>query len=242
MSVFNVKVGFAGSSGGGSDPGGGTDPTPVNPITVTLTSPDDQSTVAVTNPTFVVGVDTSLEDPQADFTVHLQYSASQSMANPIELTADFEGVDAGVFVTPVAAVPATTWWRARVAQGTTWRSAWTTPQSFTVSSTVSPSSTPITWTVQSPGGSRDIHVWSIYPATASPGDTVTVYGQAFNDTGKILLGGTPVVVREWNFIAQQGNPDDTRHITGTDITPEHWEAVITVPGISPPGAALEVTN
>lgn len=247
--TIQVAVGIAGfnAGGGGTDPGGGggtTDPTPVNPIAVTLSSPDDQATVADSTPTFIVGVDTSLEDPQASYTLHLQYAATQDMASPTELTADFTAVEAGAYLTPASAVPATTWWRARVAQGTVWRSAWTDPQSFSVNTTVTASSVPVTWTVSSNATvGRRIHVWYILPSAAYPGDKVTVYGEGLPDSpGSVWVGPVKATVVSWTFIAQQGNPDDTRHITGDDITPEHYEVVITVPSISPPGAALEVTT
>jgi hypothetical protein len=248
MTAVPVIIAYAGINGvptgtGGDNGGGGNtpDPDPVDPLTVTLTSPEDQSTVAVSNPTFIVGVDTSLEDPSATYTLHLQYAASTDFSAATELTADFTAIDAGAFLA-ASSVPATTYWRARVAQGDTWRSAWSDPQTFTVSASADPSQIPVTWTVLSPGGARHIHLWHIVPPAGAPGDKVTVYGEGFSGSGNVLLGGTPVVVDSWTFVPQQGNPDDTRHITGTDITPEHYAVVITVPGASPPGGALEVTD
>lgn len=244
---INVGIaGFGGTGGGGTDPGGGgTDPTPVNPIAVTLSSPDDQSTVISSTPTFAVGVDTATENPQSVYTLHLQYADNPAFTNPIELTAEFTAVEAGAYLTPTGPVPAATWWRARVAQATTWRSAWSTAQSFTVNTTIVPGQAPITWTVSSdPAVGRNPHVWYILPPAAYPGDTVTVYGEGFTDSGhgSVWVGPVEATVISWTFVPQIGNPDDTRHIDGDDLYPEHYEVVITVPNIDPPGAAIQVIN
>lgn len=232
------------ATSGGTDPGGGggtTDPTPVNPLTVTLTSPDDQDTVAVTNPTFVVGVDTSMESPLATYTLILQYADNQAMTGPTQLTADFDGTDAGAFITPSTAVPATTYWRARVVQGDTWRSAWTDVASFSVDSVTVPAQVPITWTVAD-SATRPIHVWHLEPPAQSPGGSVTVYGQGFPDSGRVLFDGVPVTVTSWTVSGVPASSGDAnRIIDGDDVYPEHWEVIITVPAYTGPGAALTVS-
>lgn len=249
MTTIGVKVGIAGYGGSGTDPGGGggdpgggtTDPTPVNPLTVTLTSPDDQGTVAVSNPTFVVGVDTSSEDPTATYTLTLQYADNPAFTSAVTLTADFDATDAGAFLTPAGAVPAATYWRARVSQGSTWRSGWSDPQSFTVNNTVTPGSIPITWTVND-AAAPYIHLWHLVPAAAAPGDKVTAYGHGFGDTGKVLFASVPVAVTSWTLSAAPATSGDAgRVIDGDDVYPEHYEVVFTVPSYSGPGAALEVS-
>jgi hypothetical protein len=238
---IGVHAGIAGltSSSGEVIP---PDPTPVDPLTVTLSSPDDQAVVAIDSPTFAVGVDTSLEDPLSTYTLHLQYADNQDMTDATELTADFTAVDGGAFLASTS-VPATTWWRARAGQGAVWRSAWTAAQVFTVSSTVPAAQASLSWTVDTAHTGRLIHLWHLDPPAAAPGEKITIYGEGFPDSGgRVLLGNVQCTVNSWNFVHQVGNPDDTRHITGADITAEHYEVVITVPSYATPGGPLEVTT
>jgi hypothetical protein len=242
--LIGVLVGVDGIPSAGSDPGGGggtTDPTPVNPLAVTLTSPEDQDTVAVSYPTFVVGVDTSLENPLSTYTLILQYADNLAMTNPVQMTADFEGTDAGAFLTPSAAVPATTYWRARVVQGDTWRSAWTDVASFTVNNVTSPVLVPITWTVAD-SADRPIHVWHLVPPAQTPGNTVMIYGQGFPASGKVLFDGVPITVTSWSATSVPASSGDAnRVIDGDNVYPSHYEVVIIVPSYTGPGAALTVS-
>jgi hypothetical protein len=236
--VITVHVGIGGQSSSG---GGGGDPTPVNPLTVTLASPEDQSTVAIANPTFVVGVDTSFEDPTSEYQLILQYADNAAITNPATQTVQFDAVDAGAFITPTA-VPATTYWRARVAQGSTWRSAWSDIHSFTVDNNVTPAICPVTWTVDD-SAARPIHLWHLVPPAAAPGDQVTAFGQGFPDPGHVQFDGAPVNVTSWQLVDQQpGNPTADRIIDLDDVFPEHYEVVFTVPDYTGPGAALVVTT
>lgn len=235
--LIGVRVGIAGlPTGGSTDP---TDPTPVNPLPVNLSSPEDLIIIPSHRPQFMVAVTSG--EVSATYQMIIQYADNQNMTSATTLTATFATVDGGVVLTPGADVPDHTWWRARVAQGTTWRSAWTATQSFTVGGIGTAGVLPVTWHLD-PTLDRNIHLWHMVPPVANAGDTVTAYGQGFPNPGqgKIVFDGNPLQVTRYVRHVPTGEPDATRTIDNTIVDPEHYEVDFTAPDYDGPGGPLSV--
>lgn len=237
--LISVRVSIAGLSSGGTDPTDPTDPTPVDALPITLSSPQDQTVIPSHRPQFMVGVTSS--ELEAQYSVIIQYANNQAMTSPTTLTADFTTVDGGVVVDPTADVPDTTYWRARVAQGDTWRSAWTDIHSFTVGNIGTPGTLALTWHVDSTAA-RPIHLWHLSPPVADVGDAVTAYGQGFPDSGqgKVVFNDTICQVTRWVRTAATGADDTDRQINGTSVDPEHYEVDFVAPESDGPGGPLSV--
>lgn len=237
--VITVYSSWTSGGGGGGDP----DPDPgtvVDALDVILTSPVDGDVVATNLPEFVVAVDTDNEDDDATFTLTVQYAADDTFTSAVTITEDFDTVDGGAFLTPTTNVPATTYWRAQVSQGATLRSEWTQAASFTVNSTITATTLPVTWTVDD-GADRPIHLWHLDPPGPDIGDTVTVYGQGFPDNGHLSFGDLLLDVGSWTLVdaADLDNLSD-RTIDGDRVDPEHYEVTFVAPVYDGPGAALSV--
>lgn len=241
--LIGARIGIAGlptSSGGGGNGGGGTtDPTPVNPLPITLSSPEDQLIIPSSRPQFMVAVTSG--ELTATYQMIIQYAADAAMTSPSTLTATFTAVDGGVVVSPSSDVPALTYWRARVAQDAVWRSAWTNTFSFTVATIGAPGSLGVAWHVDY-ALDRDIHLWHLVPPVASAGETITAYGQGFPDPGqgKIVFDGTALQVTRWVRHVPSGAASATRTIDADTVDPEHYEVDFTAPDYDGPGGPLSV--
>lgn len=210
-----------------------------------LSTPEDDTTVPTSTPTLTVGL-TALDETEI-YTIEVQYADDSVFTNPVTLSASTTGVDGGVSVLPSAAVPDTTFWRARLLLDGDEQIPWTAAASFTVSQGVGVSTLPVTWSVVTSGGvERPIHLWHFYPPGAEVGDVVTVYGQGFpssDASGRITIDGIPIPVTSWSRVpAVAGNTTTARAINGDTVTCEHYEVVFVAPDIEDGGViAVEAT-
>jgi hypothetical protein len=208
--------------------------------TIRLIAPADGDTVEIARPQFVVALNSVLLT--ATWTVQVQYADNDTFTGATTLTQNITAVDGGLWLDPPRDVPATTFWRARILDDVGAAEVdWTDPISFTVDTVLTPVLLDVVWHVDS-AASRPIHLWSLDPSTASPGDTVTCYGQGFPAAGQVYFDGNPTSVTRWERkSAVIGSTTDQRHINPDGVEPEHYEADFTVPGYSGPGAIVEVT-
>lgn len=208
-------------------------------ISLTLSTPADQDTLATATPAFVVAV--MSDDDEAVYTLEVQYAADSTFTSPVSLSDDFAAVDGGAVLTATAPVPATTYWRARLLQGAEVIVDYTPARSFTVNTTVAASTLPITWAINA-SADAPAHLWHLNPAGPSIGDTVTVYGQGFGTTGTLSFGDTSLEVGSWELVAatDDNDSDDTRRIDDDVVTCEHYEITFVAPTYDGPGAALTV--
>lgn len=232
-----IEIGSAWPGAGGSTPP--VDPPVVDPLDVSLTDPADTQTVITYRPSFTVAVDTSDEDDDATFTMTIQYADNADFTNPQVLTGDFDTVDAGIVLTATSNIAQTTYWRARVSQGSTLRSAWTPAARFNVNSSVVPTELSVTWNVDASTAVRPIHLWHFDPPGPDAGDVVTVYGQGFPSTGALRFGDGYLSVTSWRLIPA-ANLGTTSVIDGDNVDPEHYEVTFVAPAYSGPGEALTV--
>lgn len=206
-----------------------------------LSAPQDLSVVATSTPDFVVGVLSDDDDDDSTYTIQVQYAGDAAFTSPVTLSADAPAVDGGAILSPTGAVPDSTWWRARLVQDGQVILDWSAAQSFTVDADISATSLPLTWSVAASAG-RDIHLWHLDPPGPDIGDTVTVYGHGFPDTGHLSLGTLNLDVASWVLVpATADNSDDElRVIDGDTVTCEHYEVTFVAPTYDGPGAALTV--
>jgi hypothetical protein len=209
--------------------------------TIRLSAPLEGDVVEVDKPQFVVALNSPFQT--ATWTVEVQYADNTDFTGATTLTANITAVDGGVWLDAPSAVPDTTFWRARVldSDGVT-ELDWTDPISFTVDHSLAPGLLDVVWHVDATAA-RSIHLWQLDPSTASPGDTVTCYGQGFPASGHVNFNGNPTTVTRWvRKSAVIGSTTDQRQISIDDVDCEHYEVDFTVPAFGGPGAAVEVTT
>lgn len=204
-----------------------------------LSAPEDGSIVLTDTPTFVVGI--TSPDDEAVYTLDVQYDDNAAFTSPVTLTATVYTTDGGAVFIPASAVPATTYWRARLSENGSVRIGWTSAHTFTTNTVITPSTFPVTWTVDSTT-ERPIHVWHFDPAGPIDGDTITLYGQGFPASGTLLFGDTVLPTLTWGLVpASADNGDDsTRSIDGDNVTPEHFEVTFAAPSDDDNGAVLSL--
>lgn len=202
-----------------------------------LSAPDDDTVVLTAKPEFMIGV--SGPDDDTIYTVELQYADNAAMTGPSTLTATFEAVDGGAVLTPAGPVPDTTYWRARLLEGSTIRLGWSAARKFTVATTTTSTNLPVTWDV-SGTADRLIHVWHLDPPGPIVGDIVTIYGQGFPASGSLTFGDLVLPATAWQLVpaTSDNTDDDLRRIEGDTVTPEHFEVQFAAPDDDGPGGAL----
>jgi hypothetical protein len=207
---------------------------------LTLTAPDDGETVAVSNPQFIVALD-SADDPDSVYTIEVQYDSTADFTDPISLTADCAVSDGGATLIPTDPVPAHTFWRARLLQNGVPVLDWTDEREFTVNTAITAVSLALSWTVD-PSGEREVHLWHFDPAGPAEGEPVTVYGQGFPvGGGSISLGGQPLSVESWTLVpATPAASGDERTIADETADPEHFEVVFAAPAANDIGGVFLV--
>lgn len=221
------------------DPDPGTDPTPDTPSILTLSIPSDGAVVVSSTPTFGVAVTLDSQD-RAVYTIDVQYDSTDTFDNATTISKDFAAVDGGAFLTATSAVPATTYWRAQMRQADTIVAEWTSAHSFTVDADITASTLPVTWSVSS-SAERPIHLWHFDPPAALTGDVVTVYGQGFPATGKLLFGDTQVSTDSWALVpATDSLTGADRAIAAGTVDCEHYEIRFAAPATDGPGDAITV--
>lgn len=195
----------------------------------TLSAPLDGTVLASATPAFTLAVVS--DDDDAVYTVEMQYDDNTGFTSPVVLSKQVSAVDGGAVLTPAAAIPSTTYWRARLLDSVgTVVSGWRSGGTLTVDSTASTVSFPFTWSVNS-GAVRRIHLWHVTPDGPVVGELVTVYGQGFPASGHLLLDGDNVTYESWQLVpASSDNTLTARRIDGETVTCEHYEIVFAAPG------------
>lgn len=206
--------------------------------TITLATPADGETVAISRPTLTVAVDT--DDPEQTYTAEIQYATDAAFTAPTSITQAFDGADGGLVTTPATALAdGPYWWRARLTTDGTPISAWTAAQCFTVDLVTASRALPVSWTVAATAD-RPIHMWHLDPPGPEAGDTITIYGQGLPATGSLLYGDLVLPTTSWTRVAATDDNTDAaaRLIDGSTVTCEHYEVQFVAPADDGPGAAL----
>lgn len=212
-----------------------------------LVSPVDAAVLPVTRPAFTVLVVT-YDIVTADVVVVIEVANNDAFIGPIYLSVPTALLIGSNLITATVDEdldPGLYYWRASLTIDFLSLTP-TAARTFTVDPTAGDHTIPLTWTVAA--GPTDPHLWAVSPAAGQPGDTVTLFGQGFPDTGAVLLDGTELTVLSWTTtIAATGAAStDARIIDpGADpvVDPEHDEIVIVIPDTAAtPGGQLTVTG
>lgn len=216
-----------------------------------LLDPAGDIVVPVLRPVFTVEV-TQTEGSLVAVTLDVQYDhTGTTFSNPVTLTQDVP-LTIGRNIVRLAATgdipyspgnPVTVVWRARLRIGGQAMS-WTPAETFCVDALAGDDTAQVTWAVT--GGDPDPHLWHITPASAVPGDLVTVVGQGFSDSrGRVILSGVTVPIQSWTHIPatpQAHGPGRVIDSLINRVDAEHDEIVVAVPDVAPPGGPVAVID
>lgn len=231
-----ITVALNGNQAGG---GGTTDPPVTDPIALVLSSPGPGETVATATPELIVAAE--IDETDVEYTIEVQVATDNTFTTATTFSETFDATDGGVSITPSSPLPATTYWRARILQGTTRRSDWTAPSTFTINTTITAVLLAVTWTVNATAP-RPIHLWHFFPPGPDAGDLVTAYGQGFPASGHLDFNGAALPVVSWTRVDEQNTASPGRAISSELVDAEHYEVTFHAPAYDGPGAPLTVTE
>jgi hypothetical protein len=209
-------------------------------------SPDDQATVPVTSPVFVISL--TLEGLDAGATV---VSTTLTVIALSGGAVTYAGQDINavpgenIISIPVGATlaPGDYWWTVTVFinQNDSWTIG---PHAFTVDPTAGNAGIPVAWSVD---GTVDTgpYLWLLTPAGAQPGDTLAVIGSGFPTTAThIRLGNEYMPIQSWvTAVAATPNAATTDRTIGPDLVDcEHDEVTVTVPSDADLGGVVTVDD
>lgn len=217
-------------------------------IDTVLVYPEENTSMFSRRPVFKVQLAT--ETTGTELTVEVQYSTSTSFTSPVTLSKDVEIIGTTAIVTLAATVdialsPTTYYWRARW-KTPDYTSAWTYHTNFPsagwfASNPPQGLSGNMQWNVDTTK-TPDPHLWAAHPSRGVPGDTVTLYGHGFPDSGTVTLAGEEADIEDWDHVAATPAAGTSSRVLqpGVLVDPEHDEVVVTIPNVDPPGGSLVV--
>lgn len=200
---------------------------------LTLSSPALNETVATGFPQFLIGL-VSAQDDETAYVIEAQYASTPAFADATTLELPLTVADGGVSFIPATALSGTVYWRARLLSATGEIILdYDDTVSFTVDSTVTAATIPVSWDVVE-DGPRPIHLWHFDPPGGEVGEPLTAYGMGFpGQPGNVTVGGVAAEIISWDLVPAI---DGAEPFMGGDyVTCEHYEVVFTVPEIDEPG-------
>ncbi len=221
---------------------------PVAVLAVELVDPVQGATVPTARPAFTVAVTRAITDDPVTVGVEVQVqSVVGSVYTAVMTLTDDVDLDSTTTYTTLVAdedLPAGSYvWQTRITYGA-WIGDWTPP--FTTVGTIAPAmlafSTPITWTVDSDAAAAP-HLWFVAPAAGRPGEQVTAYGHGLGEATSATIAGVAAEIDSPDLVAGTG-ATTSRIIDqlGAVVTAEHYEVVVTVPDVDPPGGPFTIVS
>lgn len=210
--------------------------------TLTLIAPADGVIQPSKAPVFTVDVSTD----ERNVTLQVEVSAAPDFSNSQVFRAP---VPRGLLVnrTNVQLIPAqlhladdtTYYWRAR-AENLWDTTAWSDPQSFTVSGVDGDAVVAGGWTVDLTVVPRP-HLWFANPSAGKPGEPSVLYGTAIHNPMTLTIADTLTPVSGLTQVAAAAEAfTDDRVIDAGHVSPAHSKVTFVVPDVPGPGGVLYV--
>lgn len=220
---------------------------PLVRLATALIAPADAATVPSLTPSFQVSVRATTSGSASTITAEVQYSPVSNFGSftTLSQTVPLQSGTNVITLPITSALPNNSgwYWRARFTfDGYT--TAWSASRFFAAvtGTTSSASDVTVTWTVTT--DTPDAHLWFVYPAAGSPGDTVTGYGQGFPGGAAVSIAGVSATVQAQSQVTATGAAGGSSRtidaLTGK-ADAEHDIITVVVPqDVAPPGGAFTV--